>query len=208
MMNRTHTSSFRFLSVAMSLLAIGLLLPTVVGAQATGINGFTRIGDYLVEVDGSDVESAEIYGAQQARALLILGGDFTEPILIGLANGSVAGVNLMKVARQANGSVNLLPNPLSSPYGNFTVEGDQVVFEVEGRRLRPQLRVQAGHLHAGRRSDQRAASAVRRSSRAYLLRHVVPLLRRDGAAGAQDRAGPGRFQRPLRVLRPATPDHR
>lgn len=104
-------------------------------AQEGGISGFTPIGDYLLEVDGEDKPKAQILGARHARSLLVMGAGLPTPLLIDLANGSVSGLHLMKVAERDGGTVDLLSNPVARPYGTYSIDGDRIVFEVEGRRV-------------------------------------------------------------------------
>jgi thiol-disulfide isomerase/thioredoxin len=111
-------------------LLVGLACALPALAQSEGVSGFTRIGEYVVAIDGADAETARLFGAQRARALLILSPDLPSPVLIDLANGTVSGLQLMKVAEQADGRVDLLPNPVAQPYGAYTVDGPQIVFEV------------------------------------------------------------------------------
>ncbi len=112
------------------LLTFALLLPVSTQAQSAGISGFTRIGEYVVEIDGQDSETARLYGAQHARALLVLSPDLPAPLMIDLANGSVAGLQLMKVSEKPNGSVDVLPNPVGQSYGMYRVDGPRIVFDV------------------------------------------------------------------------------
>jgi thiol-disulfide isomerase/thioredoxin len=102
---------------------------------ATGIVGFTPIGDYQVVIDGEARKSAQIYGAQQARALLLMSPDLPAPIMVDLANGGISGLHLMKVAKRTNGSVDLLPNPVAQSYGNYSIDAESIRFEIEGHEV-------------------------------------------------------------------------
>lgn len=118
-------------------LAIGLALlaGAPLAAQTDGVPGFTPIGDYLLEIDGEDRPNARILGARQARSLLVMGADLDTPVLIDLASGAVSGVQLMKVAKREDGSVDLLPNPVARPYGTYSIDGDRIVFDLDGRQV-------------------------------------------------------------------------
>lgn len=104
-------------------------------AQATGIVGFRPIDEYLLAIDGADRESAQIFGAQHASALLILSSDLPSPLLVDLKNGSVSGLHLMKVAKRADGSVDLLPDPVAQGHGVYAINGDRIQFDVTGRQV-------------------------------------------------------------------------
>lgn len=118
-------------------LALGLLLAAVapLAAQTNGIPGFTPIGDYVVEIDGEDRPDARILGAREARSLLVMGAGLDTPVLIDLATGAVSGVHLMKVAKREDGSVDLLPNPVARPYGTYSIDGERIVFDLDGRQV-------------------------------------------------------------------------
>ena len=117
----------------LSLTLAALLLAAAPGlAQSAGISGFSPIGEYVVEIGGEVREATRLLGAQQARALLILSPDLPAPVMIDLANGTISGLQLMKVAERPNGSVDVLPNPVGRSYGNYRVDGPQIVFEVDG----------------------------------------------------------------------------
>jgi thiol-disulfide isomerase/thioredoxin len=105
------------------------------GQVADGIVGFTPIGDYMLAIDGVDEESAQIFGAQHARALVVLSSELPSPVLIDLSTAQVSGLHLMKVARRANGSLDLLPEPVAGSHGTFGVSGDQIQFDVEGHAV-------------------------------------------------------------------------
>jgi thiol-disulfide isomerase/thioredoxin len=129
-------------SFARRILAAGAAFVLVVLAggspampQAAGITGFTPIGDYQLEIDGEVEKSAKVYGAQQARAILVLSSALPAPLMVDLGQGGVSGLHLMKVAKRTNGSVDLLPNPVATSYGTYSVDVDRIRFEVEGRKV-------------------------------------------------------------------------
>lgn len=125
---------FSTLPALASMLAV-VLASTPVAAQQAAIGGFTPIGDYLLEIDGEDQESARIYGAQQARSLVILSQELPAPVMIDLASGNVAALQLLKVAQREDGTLDLLPDPVARPYGLYSIDGSRIVFEVEGRQV-------------------------------------------------------------------------
>ena len=135
MLNNSQVSARRRATTVLASMMVTVLLATGAYAQSAGISGFTPIGDYVVEIDGQDQESAQIFGAQQSRSLLILSSELPAPLLIDLANGNVAALQLLKVAQRDNGTVDLLPNPVARPYGLYSIDGSRIVFEVEGRRV-------------------------------------------------------------------------
>ena len=129
-LERRHFARLTAAVVLVLLASAGTLL-----AQADGIIGFRAIGDYIVSIDGADKKSAQVFGAQHARSLLIMSSDLPSPLLIDLANGSVSGLHLMKVAKRSDGSVDLLPNPVAGSHGVYGIDGDQIQFDVAGRQV-------------------------------------------------------------------------
>jgi len=100
------------------------------------LSGFQPVGDYLLEIDGKTAPKAEILRSERARGILILASQLPSPVLVSPASGAVETLNLMKVARQKDGSVDLLADAVLAPQGRFEVAGENVVFTVDGHRVR------------------------------------------------------------------------
>lgn len=98
-------------------------------AIASAQTGFMHDSTWMVEIDGTPSE-AEVYRAQSPAAMLVMSDQLPEPVMLMLGAGSVNGVQLMKVARQQDGSVNVLANPFTSSYGSYQVDGAGVTFSV------------------------------------------------------------------------------
>jgi thiol-disulfide isomerase/thioredoxin len=105
------------------------------------MSGFAPSSDYLLEVAGKAIPSAEIY--QNDRAILILTSAFASPVLVVPRSGEVSTVNLMKVAKQKDGTVDLLADAVLAPQGEIQVVDSDAKFTVEGKpvylKLRPAL---------------------------------------------------------------------
>ena len=130
-----------------------------------------------------------------------LSPDLPAPLMIDLANGTVAGLQLMKVSEKPNGSVDVLPNPVGQSYGMYRVDGPRIVFDVGELAIavkpkpvltgnRTPARSSTTTPSYGEKRDIYAAAPAlieqlarrgRRHPRADLLRHLVSVLRRDGA---------------------------
>lgn len=111
-----------------SLLVLALLVifPGIVQAQT----GFIADSTWIVEIDGAPSD-AEVYRAQSPAAMLVMSEKLPEPVMLMLGAGSVNGVQLMKVARQEDGSVNVLANPFTRSFGSYQVDGAGVTFSVD-----------------------------------------------------------------------------
>ncbi|HXU30139.1 MAG TPA: thioredoxin family protein [Thermoanaerobaculia bacterium] len=141
----------RVLRSALLPLALGTVLGMGLGAPATAavgadavLHGFERSGDYQLVVGGKLQPGAEIYSLPSGvPAFLIFSSALPSPVLISPGEGSVQTVQLMKVLRRGDGTVDLMADAALSPQGKFEVVGEDVRFKTEGRtaalRPRPSL---------------------------------------------------------------------
>lgn len=115
---------------------LALCLPAFLlaaAASAQGMEGFRPTGDYVFELEGATDDDAEVFVLGQGSAFLILSDAVESPLLIEPRAGDVKTVQLLKVARQADGTVNLLPNAVAASEGPFAVDLEGVTFTVDGR---------------------------------------------------------------------------
>lgn len=100
---------------------------------------FERFSDYTLEVGGKSIAGAEVYLSSKAGSVLVLASSFPTPVALNQRNGSVEKLNLMKVAKQADGTINLLPGSLLGNAGRFSLQGEDIVFSVDqiSARLKP-----------------------------------------------------------------------
>jgi thiol-disulfide isomerase/thioredoxin len=98
------------------------------------MRGFLPIGDYVLMVNGKQDRGAEIYQNSNIPAYLILATALPSPVLLTPGQGKVETVNLMKVAKQKDGSVDLLADAMLAPQGKFQIQGETVAFASEGRQ--------------------------------------------------------------------------
>ncbi len=121
----------------------------VAGAAAQGmpsdavLRDFEPIGDYVLWVDGKEVPAAKIFQTELAPAYLIMSSALPAPVLLMPREGTVSTVHIMKVAKQPDGSIDLLADAVLAPQGRFQAAGDEVAFTVEGKpaklKTRPPL---------------------------------------------------------------------
>jgi thiol-disulfide isomerase/thioredoxin len=178
------------------------------GSAAVGIRELRPYGDYVLVVDGKEVPNAEIFFAEKAPAFLVITSKLDSPVLLAVRRQTVETVQLMKVSRQENGTVDLLANATLAPQGSFTVvgEGSEVNFTVDRHPVQLRTRPPLLGLHAasdlkaynplvyvdgGRsyRPDHQVVAALKRASPPVTVRvyfgswcphcqHYVPLLLR------------------------------
>lgn len=127
----------------------GLLIAVSVGAALVGaalpahgqgtpsdsvLRGFQQTGAYILLVNGQVDPKAEVYINESLPAYLILPSK-QSPILITPREGTVETVQMLKVARQKDGTVDLLADAVLTPQGKFTLAGERVDFSSEGKKL-------------------------------------------------------------------------
>ncbi len=95
--------------------------------------GFELSGEYSLVVDGKPVPAAEIY-LSPVPSILLLTSAFSSPVLLSPRGGKVDQVNLMKVSREKDGSLDLLPDFVMRAAGSFQRKDDGTIsFTVEGK---------------------------------------------------------------------------
>ena len=126
-------------SAVLAALALALLaLPS--SARAQGIpsdnvlRGFQPSGEYVLMVNGKPV-GAEVYQNDRIPAILVMSSTLSSPVLLTPRAGTAETVHIMKVAKQRDGSVDLLADAVLAPLGQFQMAGENVGFTFEGRKV-------------------------------------------------------------------------
>ncbi|HEV7786803.1 MAG TPA: thioredoxin family protein [Thermoanaerobaculia bacterium] len=127
-------------SAVLAVLAL-LAVPFVAHAQGvipsdSVLRGFQPSGEFVLIVDGVPVPAAEIFQSEKVPGILILTSALPSPVLLSPRTNQVQTVNLMKVSKQKDGSVDLLADAVLSPAGQFTTEGENVSFAFQGKKVR------------------------------------------------------------------------
>ncbi len=112
------------------------LLPLGAGAQPAGpLEDYQPNGDYLIEIDGKPDPGAEIFFSRRFASYLILTPALPSPVLIIPGSQSVRSVHILKVAKQSDGSYDLLPGALLDELGRFDRAGAEVRFSAHGKSI-------------------------------------------------------------------------
>jgi thiol-disulfide isomerase/thioredoxin len=98
------------------------------------LRGFQQTGDYVVLINGKPDVKAGVYINRSLPAYLIL-PTAQSPILLMPRAGTVETVQMLKVAKQKDGTVDLLADAVLSPQGKFSLAGERVDFSSEGKKL-------------------------------------------------------------------------
>ena len=100
------------------------------------LSGFLPVGEYLLEVDGKDQPSAQIYKSSRSATYLVISSALPSPVVIDPAVQSVVTVNMMKVAKQKDGSVSLLADAALADQGRFTIDDTDIAFSADGHQAK------------------------------------------------------------------------
>ena len=95
------------------------------------LRDFEHTGDYQLMINGKQVP-ADIYMSQRAAAILVMSSAFLSPVLLTPGLGVAQTVNLMKVQKQPNGSIDLLSDAVVSTQGALDIQDDGVRFKADG----------------------------------------------------------------------------
>jgi thiol-disulfide isomerase/thioredoxin len=137
-------------SAILAALAVAFLAAAALAQGADGaLHGFQPTGDSILLVNGNPVPSAEIYKKDQPPAILILTSALPSPVLMVPGAGNVETVNLMKVAKQKDGTVDLLADAVLAPVGPFQLEGSNPTFTYQGKKVTLAPRPAFKGLHKG-----------------------------------------------------------
>lgn len=134
-----RSRSLRLILVtSLAVFAVVLPTPDPVAAQLQSpqYQGLTPIGDFQVRVDDELIRDAQIYRGARPPAFLILTPALPAPTLLVPGQGGVRTLNLMKLAKRADGTIDVLPGATLAPQGSFRMDGTAVVFDVEDKEVR------------------------------------------------------------------------
>lgn len=132
---RTRCNLGRFAVIMILALVACLGSSSMLLAQAAfSINDFEPVG-YMAKLDGKTLADGEVFQSRAAGAFLILASDLPAPVMVKVRDGQVQTVDLMKVVRREDGTVELLPNATLTSLGAFKVAADRsgIEFNIDGQ---------------------------------------------------------------------------
>jgi len=120
---------------AAALLAVFVVLAASAAGQRMPADNvfrdFQRTGDYVLVINGKQV-TADIYQSQRAAALLVISSSFLSPVLLSPGLGVAQTVNLMKVNKKPDGSIDLLADAILTTQGAIDLQDEEVHFKADG----------------------------------------------------------------------------
>jgi thiol-disulfide isomerase/thioredoxin len=139
----TRGGAATLLAIAAALFVLAAALAPVAAQVPSDsvMRGFAPVSEYLLEVAGKPVPNAEIY--QNDRAILIITSALSSPVLVVPRSGEVSTVNVMKVAKQKDGTVDLLADAVLAPQGEIQLVDADAKFTIDAKpvylKARPAL---------------------------------------------------------------------
>jgi thiol-disulfide isomerase/thioredoxin len=120
------------------LVTLALACATAVPAMArpippTQVVPLVPASTWKVEIDGTEVRSAEVYGGENL-GLLLLGCSMKEALLIAPADRTVRYIPKENIVKDDMGNVSLKGTP-SDPICVYQVSGAKILFNAEGRKV-------------------------------------------------------------------------
>ena len=112
---------------------IALMFSSGLAAAQPAMGGFLPIDKFVFFLAGEEDPNAEVFQSQAAGAYLVMSALAESPILVQARSAAVMTVNLMKVDRQSNGSLNLLEGSMLAPLGKFSIAGEGITFALDGK---------------------------------------------------------------------------
>ena len=131
----THKRSAVFAALFIAALAATSVSRAQGAPSDSVLRGFQPTGEFALLVDGIPVPKAEIYQNDGIPAILVMTSALPSPVLLTPRAGTVETVHIMKIAKQPNGSVDLLADAVLAPIGRFQMAGENVRFAYEGRKV-------------------------------------------------------------------------
>jgi len=122
------------------LTAAAVLLAAALPAQGqptpsdSVLRAFQATGEFSLLVNGKPDAQAQIFVNRNIPAYLLLPGTGS-PVLISPGAMKVELVPLAKIARQKDGSIDILADAVMTPQGNFQLVGERVELTAGGRKL-------------------------------------------------------------------------
>ncbi|HEV8630853.1 MAG TPA: thioredoxin family protein [Thermoanaerobaculia bacterium] len=140
------------------LLAAALLAPLgahcvqaqMIPADAV-LRDFEPLGDYYLEVGGARIPEVELFRSEKAgSAVLVFGPGLRGVTLLQPRAHAVQTLSMTKVAKRADGRVDVLADAVLTPAGDFTIDGREISFTIEGKAARLREKPYLLGLHPGR----------------------------------------------------------
>jgi thiol-disulfide isomerase/thioredoxin len=125
-------------AAAALVLALAVLVaPPAAAQQADAVlRDFQLTGDFVLVVDGQEQPKAEIYKSELVPALMVIADKLASPTLVLPRERSVQTVGFMKVLKRGDGYADVMADANLNPVGSFTLDGEDVVFSVDGESVR------------------------------------------------------------------------
>jgi thiol-disulfide isomerase/thioredoxin len=146
------------------------------------LRDFELTGDYLLEVDGAAQSKAKIYQSRLAGGFLVRSAALAQPVLLLPREGSVQGVSVLSLSMQPDGNVDILADAELIPEGKFSLEGGDVLFEVDGRKAKLKPNPPLTGLHGAKELFEHSAAYGQKAAKYLPDEASLELLRQQDKA--------------------------
>ncbi len=128
----------RGLLLAAALFAVSAAPLAAQGVPSDSVlQGFQPNGDLVFVLDGKTLHNAEVYRSDRAVAYLVMSHELASPIMVSPRSQMVESVNLMKVVKKADGSIDILADAVLEQIGPFRLDGKKVIWRMtDGREAK------------------------------------------------------------------------
>ena len=120
---------------ALLVLAVFILTIEAVAAELPGlaaVNDLEVNGGFVLELDGRNLEDAEIYLSEREVAYLVVASELETPLLISPRGKSVQSVNVDSLTRK-DGGADLAAGSVLEYLGEYETRGGEMIFEIDGK---------------------------------------------------------------------------
>jgi thiol-disulfide isomerase/thioredoxin len=127
----SSAKSYRALPLAALLLGLAFSPATAQQVPADSVlRDFKPSGDFIFVLDGKSLRHAEMFRSERAVAYLVIAPELTFPLMVGLRTQSVESVDLMKVVRKADGTIDILADATLARVGSIRLDGKKLVWSM------------------------------------------------------------------------------
>ena len=113
-----------------------VLLSGALCAQApAAITDLLSTGEYVLNIDGKDVK-ADFFHSERTATFLIESAALPAPVVLVVRTQAAETANPAKITRMASGELMLQPDYRTQGLGEFKIDGEDVLFDVQGKHVR------------------------------------------------------------------------
>jgi thiol-disulfide isomerase/thioredoxin len=132
---QASSAARRLIQVLLVLASTGLILSIEAAAELPGVAAVSDLevnGGFVFELDGRNVEDAEIYLSEREVAYLVIASELETPLLISPRGKSVQSLRADRLTRR-DGGADLAAGSVLEYLGEYETRGGEMIFEIDGK---------------------------------------------------------------------------